>query len=244
MQFLFFLILEMVIFVVFVMVLRMIFAKKLTEATAHLQGLSAEYSRRQEDVKQRLEESERQYKEQMARAKTEAEQLVGQARQEADASKSKLLDEAHKESERIVQQAMQSRDAIRKELEQQMEARALERACELIQEVLPGQIRQEIQAHWVDELLRNGLAQLEQVKTQEEIAEARVVSAFPLNPEQRKLLRERLKEKFRRELAIHEEANPQLVAGLTITLGSLVLDGSLASKVQQAARHAQNAARA
>ncbi len=57
MQFFLFLILEMVIFVVFVMVLRTIFAKKLTEATAHLQGLSAEDSRRQEDVKKRLEEN-------------------------------------------------------------------------------------------------------------------------------------------------------------------------------------------
>ncbi len=240
MQFLLFLVLEVVVFVVFVMVLRTIFAKKLTEATAHLQGLSAEYSRRQEDVKQRLEESERQYKEHVARAKAEAEQLVGQAKQEADVSKAKLLEDAHHESERIVQQAMQSRDAIRKELEQQMEIRALERACELIQEVLPGQIRQEIQTHWIDELLRNGLSQLERVTTQEEIAEARVVAAFPLNPEQRKLLRERLKEKFKRELPIKEDINPQLIAGLTITLGSLVLDGSLASKVQQAARRTQH----
>jgi F0F1-type ATP synthase delta subunit len=31
----------------------------------------------------------------------------------------------------------------------------------------------------------------------------------------------------------------QLIAGLTITLGSLVLDGSLATKVQRAARRAQ-----
>ena len=237
-----FLVLQLAIFIGLVFALRRILSRNITDATAHLRGLNAEYSRRHEELKQRIAEAEQQYREQMTRAKTEGEQLVLKARQDAESSKTRFLDDARTESERIVQQALESRDAIRKEIEQAMEGRAIERACELIQEALPGQLRQDIQSRLVDELIQDGLAQLDGLTTEEQVSEARVVSAFPLSEEQRRALRERLTKRLGREVAITEEINDRLVAGFTITLGSLVLDGSLASKVRGAARQAQHEA--
>jgi len=240
MSFLPFLLLQVVIFVALVVVLRRILSRNLTDATAHLQSLSAGYARRHDELKQRLAEAEQQYREQMTRAKTEAEQLIQQARQEAEASKARLLEEAHTESERIVHQGLQTQEALRKEVEQRIESRAIERACELIHETLPNQLRRDIQSHWLDELVKNGLPQLDRMQAVEPIREARVVSAFPLGAAQRQALRQWLKERLGREVALTEEVDERLVAGLKISLGSLVLDGSLASKVQQAARRAQN----
>ena len=169
-------------------------------------------------------------------------QMVAAARQEAEAAKARLLEDARSESERIVQQGMESREALRKELEEAMETRVITRACELIQQALPGQLREGLQSLWLDELIHNGFSHLEGIATQEAIEEVRVVSAFSLNEEQRRLLREQLKQRFGHELPLREETNPQLVAGLTITLGSVVLDGSLASKLLQAVRDAQHPA--
>jgi F0F1-type ATP synthase delta subunit len=106
--------------------------------------------------------------------------------------------------------------------------------------VLPGQLRQEIQAGWLDELIRNGLTQVDRFKAQEGMTEVKVVSAFPLNSAQRDLLRERLKEHLGRDLPLSEATDERLVAGLTITIGNLVLDGSLSSTIRQAAQHAQH----
>ena len=117
-----------------------------------------------------------------------------------------------------------------------MELRAVERACEMIEQVLPGQLRQDVQAHWLDELLQHGLGQLERLKTQDGAGPARIVSAFALTPEQRTFLRQQLRSALGKDLEISESTDPKLVAGLTITIGSLVLDGSLATKLQQAAR--------
>ncbi len=217
--------------------LRFFLSRIMVDGASRLQGLSAEYGQRQDELRQRLEEAEKQYAEQITRAKTQAEQVMKQARHEADTMRSRLLDEARQESERIVQQGIESRDAIRKELEQRMEVRAVERACELIQQVLPGQLRQDVQAHWLDELLQHGLAQLERLKVQDSAGAARIVSAFPLTPEQRTLLRQHLRGALGKDLEITEATDDKLVAGLTITVGSLVLDGSLATKLQQAARH-------
>lgn len=236
-----FVILQIVIFIGLVMALRRILSRHLTSGAAHLQGLSSEYTRRHEELKQQVTEAEQQYREQMARAKAEADHIMVQAKQEAESSKARLLEEARLEGERIVQQGMESCEVLRKEIEGRMESRALERACELIHEVLPGQLRQEIQSRWLDELIHNGLAQLEQLKTQASVRDARVVSACPLSPQQRSVLRSWLKERLGREVALTEAVDERLVIGLTITLGSLVLDGSLASRVRQAARRAQHA---
>ena len=236
-----FVLLQMVIFVGLVTVLRLVLSRNLTKATARLQGLSAEYSRRHEELKERLGAAETQYQEQVTRAKTESEQLILQARQEGESSRTKLLDDARRESEKIMQQGLQSRDALLQELHERTEHRAIERACELISEALPAQLRQEIHTHWLEELIHNGLMDLKPLDTPETVQEAKAVSAFPLTAQQQSLLRAKLKSKLGREIPLTESVDPALVAGLTITIGNLVMDGSLASRIQQAARHAQNA---
>lgn len=233
-----FLIVQVVIFIGLVVVLRRLLRRHLTSAAAHLQGLNAEYTRRHDELKHQGAEAEQQYLEHMAHAKSEAEQILTQSRQDADSAKTKLLGEARAESERIVQQGLEAHEALKKELEQRMESRAIDRACELIQEVLPGQLRPTIQSQWLDELLHNGLAQLDQLKAQEPVQEARIASACPLNVQQRTVLRHWLKDRLGHDVTLTEVVDERLVVGLTITLGSLILDGSLASKVRHAARRA------
>jgi F0F1-type ATP synthase membrane subunit b/b' len=241
MSFVPFLVIQVAVFAVLVVALRRILRRNVTDAAVHLQGLSAEYTRRQEELKQRLDELERQYQEQIARARTEAEQIIADARQEAEALRTKRMEEARLESERIVQQALESRDAMRKELEQEMDARAVGRACELIQQALPAELRRDVQRHWLEELFANGLAQSDRLKASAGIREVKVVSALPLTKEQRELLRALLKERLGRDIAIKEETDERLVAGVTVTIGSLVLDGTLATKIQRAIRHAHHA---
>jgi F-type H+-transporting ATPase subunit b len=241
MSFLPFLIIQIIIFAALVLGLRRMLSRNVTDAAAHLQGLSDEYSRRQEELKQRLEESERQYNEQVTRARTEAEQLVAEARQEAEAQRTRRLDEARLESERIVQQGMESRDALRKELEREMDARALERACDLLQEALPNDVRQDLQHHWLNQLLQNGMEGLDRLKAANGASEIKVTTALPLTKEQREKLKARLKEVIKKDVTLDEQTDERLVAGFTITAGSLVFDSSLASKVRQTMRRNLNA---
>ena len=51
-----------------------------------------------------------------------------------------------------------------------------------------------------------------------------------------------LKERLGRDVTVTERIDDRLVAGLTMTIGSLVFDGSLASRVQEAMRKMTDAA--
>ena len=242
MSFLPFVLLQIVIFAGLVVVLRKVLSRSATDTAAHLEGLSAEYTRRQEELKKRLEESERQYNEQVAKGKEESQRLVAGAKQEAGALQAKTLEDARQESERIVQQAVETRDALRRDIEREINAKALERANDLIQRALPLSLREELQKRWFEDLFRDGLAKQFERLNGESASEVKVVSALPLTKEQSATLRAKLKERLGKDATITEETDDRLVAGLVLTVGSLVFDGSLATRIQDAMRRAKDAA--
>ena len=232
------LVLLTVMFLTAVVVLRRLMARHVTTATAHLQALSQDYVRKQEELKKRLEESERQYQEHVAQAKEEAQQLKTQMVTEAEQARERILEQARQDADRIMQQASQAREAMRQELEQSLENRAIEHGCALLHEALPLELRQAIHTQWVDELLKNGLLSMERLTTQDVAREARVISAFALTPAQHQLLLTRLHTALGAEVTVEASVDARLVAGLTITIGHVEMDGSLASKLREAARHA------
>lgn len=232
-----------VVFAGLVVVLRRLMAKHATTATAHLQGLSQDYLRKQEELKKRLEEAERHYQEQLVKAQEEAYRLKEQALKEGEAAKQQAVDQARQEAERIIQQANQARETLRKEMIESMEVRAVERACELLRRVLPESLREAAHARWMEELMTNGLINLGQLERREDVREARATSAFPLTAAQRKQLMERLQAALGTSITLQETVEPGMIAGLIVTIGHLVLDGSLSSRLLEAARHAQDTSR-
>lgn len=233
------LLVQVVLFVGLVVVLRRLMSQHATTATMHLQGLSQDYLRKQEELKKRLEEGERHYQEQLAKATEEAHQLKTRVLQEADTMRQQLIEQARQEAERIIERAVTTQEALKQELTQNVEAKIVERACTLLQESLPETLRHTFHTAWFDELIRNGLSQLDHLTLPEGLQEAQVRSAFPLTQEQREGLRRRLHAKIRHEVTLNETVDPRIVAGVTVAFGSLVLDGSLSYKVREAARHAQ-----
>jgi len=231
------------VFVLLVVALRWFMGRYATTATAHLQGLSQDYLRKQEELKKRLEESERHYHEQLAKAQEEARQLKAQAIREANAERQQMLELARQEAERIMQQAMQARDALQRDVTQAVELKAVERACELLRQVLPEEFRQTVHRQWVEQLLSDGLIDAGRLQTGAKAQEAAVASAFALSDAQRGRLREGLAAAVGHALAWQETVEPALIAGLKITLGHVVLDGSLSSKLRELARQATEALR-
>ena len=220
--------------------LRFVLTQHFTKATGHLYALSQETLLQQETLKKKLMEGDRHYQEQVAKAQEEGNKLRVKILQEAEVAKQEVINQAHKEAERIVQQALQTRDALHKELTESMESRAVERAAQLLREALPQGLRQAAHTQWVDELMLNGLIEVEKLEVPEGTREVRVASAFPLTSSQKKILCDRLRKVLGFEVTLQETVEASLVAGLVITVGQLVLDGSLASRLKEAARNAQN----
>jgi F-type H+-transporting ATPase subunit delta len=69
----------------------------------------------------------------------------------------------------------------------------------------------------------------------ERISKVHVTSAFALDAAQEKLIAEALKAKLGRDVTITSEKNPDLIGGIHIRAGDMVIDGSVRGQLQQLA---------
>lgn len=230
-------VIQVMIFGGLIFFMRKILTQNVTAATRHIEELSEEYAKKETEVKRQQEEVQRKAEEILLKARDEAHQERTKLLQEAQAQREKLLQETHVHSEELIQQADKSRQLLLAEINQRIAHEAIDKACELIQETLPEQLKLNVHQRWIEELMESGFEQLERLKIPDSTHEVKISSAFPLDEDQRKNLTHKLKEVLGREIVLKEEINPRIVAGVVILIDSLVLDGSLKSKIQEKARN-------
>lgn len=227
--------LQIIIFTSLVFFLRKILNRNVIAATAHLEQLASEYAKKEEEIKKLFEQAKRQSQEILANAQKDAQQQKEQILKEAQGEKDKILIDVHQKAEEMIQQADRARQALIQEIEQRIDEKATQRAAQLLQQALPEHIREGIHQRWFDDLISSSFAQIDRLHIPEGVCEARVVTAFALTPQQRDALDAKIKERLGFQINLKEEIDSNLIAGLIVNIGSLVLDGSLKFKIQEVA---------
>ncbi|MGD9015189.1 MAG: F0F1 ATP synthase subunit delta [Candidatus Omnitrophota bacterium] len=228
-------ILQVFIFTGLVFSLRKILNRNVVSATSHLEQMSAEYAKKEEQVRKQLEDAQRQSKEIIADAQRDARQQRESMVNQMQAERDKVLNQANQKAEEIIQQADRTRQNLIADINKQIEEKALQQAVELVGQALPEHICREIHHYWLKEIISSSFEQLDRLHIPKDTQQARVVSAFALTPEQRDALKAKIKEKLGRAMELKEEIDSSVIAGLIVHIGSLVLDGSLRFKIKEAA---------
>ena len=70
---------------------------------------------------------------------------------------------------------------------------------------------------------------------QEQTVDVAISTAFPLADEQEKKLAQAIKNRLNREVKIHSEINKDLIGGMVIRAGDLVIDGSVRGRLHRLA---------
>ncbi len=230
---------QLIIFGGLIFLLRRVLTKNVTDATKHLEELNQDYSEKEKKLNQQFEEAKEKSQNIIRQAQQEAEKLRTQSTKDVENQRDLILNQARTQSETIIQQADKSRQALIAELDVKIEKEAINKACELMQVTLPEKFRQEVHLYWVKELLEEGFGQLKNLQFPDDIDEIKVTSAFPLTDEQRNNLSKKIKDALGRDVQLKEETESRVVAGLIISIGSLVLDGSLKNKIEEQAKGAK-----
>lgn len=227
---------QLVVFTLLVVFLKVLLTRNISTATTHLHELNQDYNQKVEDANKRKTEVDRYYDEMLLKAKADAEKSKVQILREAQATQEVIMKQARQQSEEIIGQANRSHEMALSEMGARIEARAAERASELAGKVLTNEMGETLHKQWVKELLKTGLEDLGRLHVPEQIQEVLVASAFALSDEQKNLILKKLKEALGHEVRLSESVRPEMIAGLQIMLGSLVIDGSLRHKIKEAAR--------
>jgi len=230
--------LQVILFGGLIFILRKILTQNVITATRHIEELSQNQAQKETELNRQLEEAKQKSEVTLKTAQEEAQRAKSQVIGDAEAERDRILQQTHAKSKELIQQADRSRQLLLDEINERIAKEAVNKACELIHDTLPEQLKIDIHQAWIADLLEDGFAQFERLKVPADLKEVKIISAFPLSTEQRKNLARKLKDILHREVGLQEEVNPKIVAGFVVTVGSLVLDGSLRNKIQERARSA------
>ena len=235
------LLVQLFVFGLLVLVLRSILKRHVGSASSHLDELTQDCAQKLTEAKKRMDEANAHYNQTLTQSREDAERLKQQLIKEGMDAKEEMLEQARQQSLEIMRKAQTASDILIQELERKIDEKAIQKAHALVEELLPGTMSVETHSSWVKELLRNGFEGLDRLNISDKLEEAVIVTAFPLKDQERTALQESLKKKMGRAIHLKEEINPDLILGMRVTVGSLVLDGSFQFKIEELLRKAQNA---
>ena len=226
------LVIQVIVFAGLLFFLHYILTRNVTKATSHLEELSGDYTKKQEEAQKGLEEAKKEADRILTDARMEASKYKSKLSEDTQQEKDKIIQEAYQKSEQMLKQAEKTCNLLKQEIEEKISAKATEKACELIQKSLPDKFQKELHSLWFKESLK-GDFQLDRLNLPSDIKEAEVASVFPLTEEQKKELKDKLSKRLGQNIALKEKVDPKLIAGVVITLGSVVIDGSLKYIIEQ-----------
>ena len=226
----------LIIFGLLIYILQRIIKQNVMSATKHLDELNEDYSKKEQEVNTQLEEAKTKSQQLIASAQEEAERLKMDIIKHAQDEQENIINEARNHAQEIIQQADKSRQLLLSELDDRIAKESVNKACELIQDTLPEQLKEIAHKQWVEDLIGQGFGGIDRLNLPDGIEEIVVISAFSLTEEQRRHIAKKLKDILGRDIKLKEQIDNKIVAGLIINIGSLVLDGSLKNKISKKAR--------
>ncbi len=220
------------------LVIRFYLFRNVTDVTSRLDKLSEDHSRKEEAARQTLAEAEQKASAMLARAEKDVSDMKIKGEKEIQIEREQVIKAARLQSDHIVQQANKTRDFLLAELDEKVREAAIVQACELVQQVIPDNLRRGVHVLQVRHMLGGGLQGLAAANFPAGPGDVHITSAYDLAEDERDNLHNELRTRVGMGAQISDETDPSLIAGLVITVGGLVIDGSLKHSIQEAAKNA------
>ena len=219
-------------FVLIILFLRWLLYSHVSRALRRLKQLNQENLEKENALKEELERAKRDAEREVKEGQRKAEEIRRQAREEAEKDREEIVSHARKEAKRLINEA--TRECQRKETELTLETqeKSVYLATDMIKNIFTEKGQENLQVQLIDELIGE-IERLERGKVKAEGKKAEVVCAYPLEKAQKKKLIDILSSKLNRPIAVTENVDQEIVAGLIIRLGGFVIDGSIKNKLKK-----------
>jgi F-type H+-transporting ATPase subunit b len=191
---------------------------------------------------QKAEEKLAKIEDRLASIDKEIESRLEEAYQKAQAESEALLQETQKEAERIIRDAENEAEKRQRlemeELEQDLVQTILNISSQVLSKTTPEKTHEMLIDELNKEIWDMGKSDMPQVRTiRDSLAErtptVHVVSAKELPPEQQRALVRTFSALADRNVNMEIEINPELIAGIRIRMGDLVVENNLATELAE-----------
>lgn len=192
-----------------------------------------ELARLRTETEQELSAKTQQVEDDLRRLRAETDHELQLMRQEARAA-------ATAEAERIVTESRLTGEHLQARLAAEADQKAVALAAEILRHLFASRVVEAVHHH----LMAGQIEELGRLDTQRLSLDGEVVeikASLPLTLVQREALAAILSSKAGRPVTLSETTDPTLIAGIVLTMGTFVLDGSLKTKLEAALSHVREA---
>ena len=220
-----------VLFLVIVLT-RGVFARDLTHALKRVAQQEQELQEKADILEQRIGQLELEYHAKLKRAQAEAERIVQEAKNQAMNIRTAAIEEAKHRARQLLLEAEHGKAQWKADVVKELNGQAVQHACELLRDLLSARELLSLHETLVQELL-GSLGQLDAMRFRTGVERIEVRAAQPLTPSQTQQLSQWTAVSIGGHVPIQVEADPALVAGCIVQVGSTVLDNSLPNRLNQ-----------
>ncbi|MFH1354992.1 MAG: F0F1 ATP synthase subunit delta [Candidatus Omnitrophota bacterium] len=228
-------IIQILTFAGLIFLLRYIFSKHLNVAVKRLDALHEENLVKEAQLKEELKRAQEERKAEVERGKEEAAALLESAKKEAMKFRSKMEQDAKAGAERIIAQGELDVKELREKLVKEMEKKSLDLAINMIKTVFTAKNKEDLQSQFIGDIIEE-IGRLPKEKFTVTADKAKIISCFPLQTDQRNGLKKVLQEKLGHIITMDEKVDEELISGLIIEMGGLVIDGTLRNRFYKVLR--------
>jgi F0F1-type ATP synthase membrane subunit b/b' len=224
---------HLAVLVIIIVVIKRLLLGDTVRAVDRIGQAEAEIRKKEETMKQEMERHEQELAARRGGLEREFESRREETERASAQVKEQVLEQARREAADILDKARKNERKLRDQLALELEDKAVDFGGRVFRMVFSGRITEEIDRHFVDELL-DALAETDATGMTVSASDAEFRASHPLSAEQKQRLQTILSEKFGVNVEVQESLQDDLLAGLVMKLGSLEIDGSLRSRYQEA----------
>ena len=201
-----------------------------------------EMMRQIKEDRQEAERLRQELNDRMSQAEQEADEIITQAQKRAETQRQEMLEEVEEDIEEMLGDAREDVQQMRQqavdEFHEELINAILDVGREMIGQAAPPEMHDIMVAELSDRIWEMGRTEMERVRAfrqslGERTPTARVTTAESLSAEQQGELARTLTALADRNVDIEVEVDPSLAAGMRVRLGDMVVDNSIAGRLEE-----------
>lgn len=223
--------LQIIVFGVVIYALKRIMVGNTESAVNRLNQSYAEITNKKEELTKKIKQIEEECERQRQDTQKEIKKMREDTDNELKEKRDRMMDAARQKAEETINDALEAKEKIKEDIQKEEQMKMIAYCEQLIKATISNFMQQELNNLFVKEALED-LKEIDPKHIPPEIMKVDLILAQELNPELFSQMKNILAEKIKRKISFKQTINESLVAGIVLKFGSLVLDQSLATKLQ------------
>lgn len=223
---------QVIILAVIIFVLKKVI---FSDTDTALNRLNKEHNRVEKDridLEQKKKQCEEECKLAIDTAKAEAARVLKEERIKGEEERAALVGKARQEADDIVKKALDSKEKIRKELLKEVTLQTVDFARAVLEKALERNIFEKFNETLSDDFV-DKLEEIEAKYIGSDVNSVEIISRYPLSDGLKDKMKDILKRRLGRQVAVTEKHEDSVIAGVILKFGTLALDGSLAFRISE-----------